>query len=47
MTIETKYNIGDGVVQRLIIDGIRVDGKETKESVLRNGSCIHFWERNE
>lgn len=50
MTIETKYNIGDGVwviakneVQRLIIDGI----KETKESVLRNGSCIHFWERNE
>ena len=42
MTIETKYNIGDGV-QRLIIDGI----KETKESVLRNGSCIHFWERNE
>ena len=21
--------------------------QETKESVLRNGSCIHFWERNE
>ena len=23
------------------------NAKETKESVLRNGSCIHFWERNE
>ena len=21
--------------------------EQTKESVLRNGSCIHFWERNE
>jgi hypothetical protein len=37
MTIETKYNIGDGVwvvaeneVQHLIIDGIRVDGCSIK-----------------
>ena len=45
MTIETKYNIGDGVwviakneVQRLIIDGI----KETKESVLRTALAYIF-----
>lgn len=50
MTIETKYNIGDEVwviagneVQRLIIDGIRVDGCSLK---VEDSVCPFFQPTN-
>ena len=43
-TIVGDYSIGELI--EMLPQEFR-NAKETKESVLRNGSCIHFWERNE